>query len=56
MTGFSSLDGEQTFPWLPAGPALLFAPADRPERFQKAAERSDMVIIDLEDGAAVDNH
>lgn len=56
MTGFSSLDGEQTFPWFPSGPALLFAPADRPERFQKAAERSDMVIIDLEDGAAVDNH
>ena len=30
------------------GPALLFCPADRPERFQKAAERSDAVIIDLE--------
>lgn len=36
--------------WLPAGPALLFAPADRPERFTKAAERADMVILDLEDG------
>lgn len=56
MTGISSLNGEQTYPWLPTGPALLFAPADRPERFAKAAERSDMVIIDLEDGAAVDNH
>ncbi|WP_425863574.1 HpcH/HpaI aldolase/citrate lyase family protein [Arthrobacter sp. TWP1-1] len=34
------------------GPALLFAPADRPERFIKAAERSDTVIIDLEDAVA----
>lgn len=42
--------------WLPAGPALLFAPADRPERFAKAAERSDVVIVDLEDGAALDGH
>lgn len=41
--------------WLPAGPALLFAPADRPERFEKAAQRSDMVIIDLEDGCRPDN-
>lgn len=31
------------------GPALLFCPADRPERFAKAAERSDAVILDLED-------
>ena len=43
-------------PWLPAGPALLFAPADRPDRFAKAAERSDCVIVDLEDGAALDGH
>ncbi|MFD5868026.1 HpcH/HpaI aldolase/citrate lyase family protein [Corynebacterium sp. NPDC060344] len=42
--------------WLPAGPALLFAPADRPDRFAKAAERSDVVIVDLEDGAALDGH
>ncbi len=34
------------------GPALLFCPADRPERYQKAAERSDAVIIDLEDAVA----
>lgn len=34
------------------GPALLFCPADRPERFQKAAERSDAVILDLEDAVA----
>jgi citrate lyase subunit beta/citryl-CoA lyase len=31
------------------GPALLFCPADRPERFTKAAERADAVILDLED-------
>lgn len=36
--------------WIPAGPAPLFAPADRPEFFAKAAERADMLIIDLEDG------
>jgi citrate lyase subunit beta/citryl-CoA lyase len=34
------------------GPALLFCPADRPERFQKAADRSDAVILDLEDAVA----
>lgn len=31
------------------GPALLFCPASRPERFPKAAERADAVIADLED-------
>ncbi|MFS0852152.1 HpcH/HpaI aldolase/citrate lyase family protein [Microbacterium sp. 179-I 3D4 NHS] len=31
------------------GPALLFCPADRPERFTKASDRSDAVILDLED-------
>ena len=34
------------------GPALLFCPADRPERFAKAAERADAVILDLEDAVA----
>lgn len=34
------------------GPALLFCPADRPERFNKAADRADAVILDLEDGVA----
>ena len=34
------------FPW---GPALLFCPADRPDRFAKAIERADAVILDLED-------
>ncbi len=31
------------------GPAILFCPADRPERYTKAAERADAVILDLED-------
>jgi citrate lyase subunit beta/citryl-CoA lyase len=35
--------------WTPPGPALLFCPADRPDRFAKAAAAADMVIIDLED-------
>lgn len=37
------------------GPALLFCPADRPERYQKAAERADAVILDLEDAVGADN-
>lgn len=32
------------------GPAWLFCPADRPERFPKALARADVVILDLEDG------
>lgn len=36
----------------PMGPSLLFCPADRPERFSKAADRADAVIIDLEDAVA----
>lgn len=36
------------------GPALLFCPADRPERFAKAFERADAVILDLEDAVAPD--
>jgi citrate lyase subunit beta/citryl-CoA lyase len=36
--------------WTPHGPALLFCPADRPDRFSKAAAAADMVILDLEDG------
>lgn len=36
------------------GPALLFCPADRPERFAKALERADAVILDLEDAVAPD--
>ena len=38
--------GPEEFPW---GPALLFCPADRPERYAKALERADAVILDLED-------
>ncbi|GEA88888.1 HpcH/HpaI aldolase/citrate lyase family protein [Cellulomonas cellasea] len=34
------------------GPALLFCPADRPDRYAKAAERSDAVVLDLEDAVA----
>ncbi len=36
------------------GPALLFCPADRPERYAKAAERADLVILDLEDAVLAD--
>ncbi|WP_029145043.1 HpcH/HpaI aldolase/citrate lyase family protein [Microbacterium luticocti] len=36
------------------GPALLFCPADRPERYAKAAERADAVILDLEDAVSPD--
>ncbi|MEU1984171.1 CoA ester lyase [Nocardia sp. NPDC019395] len=38
--------------WQPAGPAWLFCPADRPERYRKAADAADVVILDLEDGVA----
>lgn len=38
--------------WIPPGPAWLFCPADRPERYAKAAARADVVIIDLEDAVA----
>src|ERR1700761_3245785 len=35
------------------GPAWLFCPADRPERYEKAAAAADIVILDLEDGCTV---
>ena len=35
-----------------AGPGWLFCPADRRERFAKAAAAADVVILDLEDGVA----
>lgn len=41
-------------PRLTSGPALLFCPADRPERFAKAAERADAVILDLEDAVTAE--
>jgi citrate lyase subunit beta/citryl-CoA lyase len=34
------------------GVAWLFCPADRPERFDKAAAAADVVILDLEDGVS----
>ena len=36
------------------GPALLFCPADRPDRYGKALDRADGVILDLEDAVAPD--
>src|SRR3954470_23228814 len=39
---------------LKTGPAWLFCPADRPERYAKAAAAADVVIVDLEDGVAPD--
>ncbi|WP_430646232.1 HpcH/HpaI aldolase/citrate lyase family protein [Agromyces sp. GXS1127] len=41
-----------THPPFSFGPALLFCPADRPDRYAKAAERADAVILDLEDAVA----
>ncbi|MGV9822372.1 HpcH/HpaI aldolase/citrate lyase family protein [Nocardia xishanensis] len=38
--------------WQMTGPGWLFCPADRPERFTKAAAAADVVILDLEDGVA----
>lgn len=35
--------------WNMPGPAILFCPADRPERYAKALHRADAVILDLED-------
>jgi citrate lyase subunit beta/citryl-CoA lyase len=34
------------------GPAWLFCPGDRPDRYQKALDRADLVIIDLEDAVS----
>lgn len=34
------------------GPAILFCPADRPDRYGKAMDRADAIIIDLEDAVA----
>lgn len=40
--------------WTSPGPAWLFCPADRPERFSKALEIADLALFDLEDGVAPD--
>ncbi len=37
--------------WLP-GPAWLFCPADRPDRYLKALAVADIVVLDLEDAVA----
>jgi citrate lyase subunit beta/citryl-CoA lyase len=37
------------------GPALLFCPADRPDRYEKALAAADAVILDLEDAVAPAN-
>jgi citrate lyase subunit beta/citryl-CoA lyase len=37
------------------GPSILFCPADRPDRYAKALERADAVILDLEDAVAPGN-
>jgi len=36
------------------GPALLFCPADRPDRYAKALAAADAAILDLEDGVGAD--
>jgi citrate lyase subunit beta/citryl-CoA lyase len=36
------------------GPAILFCPASKPERFAKASARADAVILDLEDAVGPD--
>jgi citrate lyase subunit beta / citryl-CoA lyase len=36
------------------GPALLFCPGDRPDRFGKAAAAADSVVLDLEDAVGAD--
>src|SRR4051794_6155970 len=37
------------------GPAFLFCPGDRPDRFEKALAAADVVILDLEDAVAPDH-
>ncbi|MDL9945862.1 CoA ester lyase [Gordonia sp. ABSL11-1] len=48
-------DSQPANAWTPPGPAMLFCPADRPERYQKALDRSDVVILDLEDAVSPEN-
>lgn len=35
---------------------MMFTPADRPDRFEKATHRADVIILDLEDGASQELH
>jgi citrate lyase subunit beta/citryl-CoA lyase len=46
--GMSARDRHHGEPPLPR-PALLFCPADRPDRYAKALAAADLVVIDLED-------
>jgi citrate lyase subunit beta/citryl-CoA lyase len=39
----------------PVGPAMLFCPGERPDRFEKALAAADTLLIDLEDAVAVGN-
>lgn len=39
---------------VPPGPVILFVPADRPDRYAKALNAADSIIIDLEDAVAPD--
>ncbi|KAF0969716.1 MULTISPECIES: HpcH/HpaI aldolase/citrate lyase family protein [Gordonia] len=55
VSGANLGDSQLANAWLPAGPALLFCPADRPERYQKALDRADVVILDLEDAVSPAN-
>lgn len=48
------MTGQLSSSWTPSGPAMLFCPADRPDRYAKAAQRSDVVILDLEDAVKPD--
>lgn len=41
--------------WRSPGPAYLFCPGDRPDRFAKAAAAADVVILDLEDAVATEH-
>lgn len=55
MTSSDGDPGTGSEEGFPLGPALLFCPGDRPERYAKAAARADAVILDLEDAVAEEN-
>jgi citrate lyase subunit beta / citryl-CoA lyase len=42
-------------PPVASGPAYLFCPASRPDRYQKAVDAADVAILDLEDAVAPDD-
>jgi citrate lyase subunit beta/citryl-CoA lyase len=42
-------------PSFAGGPAVLFCPADRPDRYERAAASADVVVLDLEDGVGADD-